>query len=75
MTERKIRKTLGKRPTNPPHYPGAARARNHSQWAYGLGLGVDVVIASPLPGPAGNVEYFVSMHAARDQTTDRKSVV
>ena len=33
--------------------------------AHGLGLGVDAVTASPLPGPAGNVEYFVSMHAAR----------
>ena len=30
-----------------------------------LGLGIDAVTASPLPGPAGNVEYFVSMHAAR----------
>lgn len=33
--------------------------------AHGLGLGVDAVTASPLPGPAGNVEYFVSMRAAR----------
>lgn len=28
-----------------------------------LGLHIDAVTASPLPGPAGNVEYFVSMHA------------
>jgi 23S rRNA (cytidine1920-2'-O)/16S rRNA (cytidine1409-2'-O)-methyltransferase len=27
--------------------------------ASGLGLGVLGVTASPLPGPAGNVEYFV----------------
>ena len=27
--------------------------------AAGLGLGVRGVTASPLPGPAGNVEYFV----------------
>jgi 23S rRNA (cytidine1920-2'-O)/16S rRNA (cytidine1409-2'-O)-methyltransferase len=27
--------------------------------AAGLGLGVRAVAASPLPGPAGNVEYFV----------------
>ncbi|WP_127842207.1 TlyA family RNA methyltransferase [Actinomyces wuliandei] len=32
--------------------------------AHSLGLGTDAVTASPLPGPAGNVEYFVSMHAA-----------
>ncbi|VEG26691.1 TlyA family RNA methyltransferase [Actinomyces howellii] len=31
--------------------------------AHVLGLGVDAVEASPLPGPAGNVEYFVSLHA------------
>ena len=31
--------------------------------AHGLGLGVDAVTASPLPGPAGNVEYFLNMHA------------
>ncbi|MDO4244180.1 MAG: TlyA family RNA methyltransferase [Actinomyces sp.] len=30
--------------------------------AHALGLGVDAVEASPLPGPAGNVEYFVSLH-------------
>jgi 23S rRNA (cytidine1920-2'-O)/16S rRNA (cytidine1409-2'-O)-methyltransferase len=28
-----------------------------------LGLGVRGVTASPLPGPAGNVEYFVWLHA------------
>lgn len=32
--------------------------------AHDLGLGIDAVTASPLPGPAGNVEYFVSMHAS-----------
>lgn len=32
--------------------------------AHELGLGVDAVTASPLPGPSGNVEYFVSMHAS-----------
>ena len=30
-----------------------------------LGVGVDAVTASPLPGPAGNVEYFLNMHASR----------
>lgn len=28
-----------------------------------LGLWIDAITASPLPGPAGNVEYFLSMHA------------
>jgi 23S rRNA (cytidine1920-2'-O)/16S rRNA (cytidine1409-2'-O)-methyltransferase len=27
--------------------------------AWGLGLGVKGVTASPLPGPSGNVEYFL----------------
>jgi 23S rRNA (cytidine1920-2'-O)/16S rRNA (cytidine1409-2'-O)-methyltransferase len=31
--------------------------------AAGLGLGVRGVTASPLPGPAGNVEYFLWMRA------------
>jgi len=30
--------------------------------AKSLGLGVRGVVASPLPGPAGNVEYFVWLH-------------
>lgn len=39
--------------------------------AHGLGLGVDAVTASPLPGPAGNVEYFLNMHAGlAGATTD-----
>ena len=33
--------------------------------AHSLGMGVDAVTASPLPGPAGNVEYFLNMHASR----------
>jgi len=33
--------------------------------AHALGAGVEAVTASPLPGPAGNVEYFLSMHASR----------
>lgn len=39
--------------------------------AHGLGLGIDAVTASPLPGPAGNVEYFLNMHAGlADSSTD-----
>ncbi|WP_103062098.1 TlyA family RNA methyltransferase [Actinomyces qiguomingii] len=33
--------------------------------AHALDMGIDAVTASPLPGPAGNVEYFVSMHSGR----------
>lgn len=32
--------------------------------AEALGLGVQGVLASPLPGPAGNVEYFLWLHRA-----------
>src|SRR5699024_6250876 len=31
-----------------------------------LGLGTHAVVASPLPGPAGNVEYFVPLSAKGD---------
>lgn len=31
--------------------------------AHALGLGIDAITASPLPGPSGNVEYFLFMHA------------
>ena len=33
--------------------------------AHRLGVGIAAVTASPLPGPAGNVEYFVNMHAGQ----------
>ena len=36
-----------------------------AEQAHFLGVGVEAVTASPLPGPAGNVEYFLSMHASR----------
>jgi 23S rRNA (cytidine1920-2'-O)/16S rRNA (cytidine1409-2'-O)-methyltransferase len=35
--------------------------------AFELGLGVRGIAASPLPGPAGNVEYFVSLRAGEPQ--------
>ncbi|PHP51920.1 TlyA family RNA methyltransferase [Actinomyces ruminis] len=38
---------------------------NVCESAHTLGLGIDAVTASPLPGPAGNVEYFVNMHAGQ----------
>jgi 23S rRNA (cytidine1920-2'-O)/16S rRNA (cytidine1409-2'-O)-methyltransferase len=34
-----------------------------AQTASGLGLGVAGVVASPLPGPSGNVEFFVWFRA------------
>jgi 23S rRNA (cytidine1920-2'-O)/16S rRNA (cytidine1409-2'-O)-methyltransferase len=37
----------------------AAAVRSVADAAAGLGLGVRGVTASPLPGPAGNVEYFL----------------
>ena len=35
-----------------------------ARFAQGLGLRLDAVTASPLPGPAGNVEYFLNLHTA-----------
>jgi 23S rRNA (cytidine1920-2'-O)/16S rRNA (cytidine1409-2'-O)-methyltransferase len=40
----------------------SAAVRRVTQAAAQLGLGVQGVTASPLPGPAGNVEYFVWLH-------------
>jgi 23S rRNA (cytidine1920-2'-O)/16S rRNA (cytidine1409-2'-O)-methyltransferase len=37
----------------------AAAVADVARFALGLGLGVRGVTASPLPGPAGNVEYFI----------------
>ena len=41
----------------------SASVRRVTEAAAGLGLGVLGVTASPLPGPAGNVEYFVWLRA------------
>ncbi|WP_043492107.1 MULTISPECIES: TlyA family RNA methyltransferase [Streptomyces] len=41
----------------------AEAVRTVAEQAAGLGLGVLGVTASPLPGPAGNVEYFLWMRA------------
>ena len=40
----------------------SAAVRRVTAAAGQLGLGVQGVTASPLPGPAGNVEYFVWLH-------------
>jgi 23S rRNA (cytidine1920-2'-O)/16S rRNA (cytidine1409-2'-O)-methyltransferase len=39
-----------------------------------LGLGVKGVTASPLPGPAGNVEYFLWLTQGAPPLTDRAAV-
>ena len=33
-----------------------------------LGLSIEAVAPSPLPGPAGNVEYFLYMHAGTENS-------
>jgi 23S rRNA (cytidine1920-2'-O)/16S rRNA (cytidine1409-2'-O)-methyltransferase len=43
-----------------------------SDAAAGLGLGVQGVTASPLPGPAGNVEYFVWLRRGAPPLDDRE---
>ncbi len=41
----------------------AEAVRGVAQQAHGLGLGILGVTASPLPGPSGNVEYFLWLRA------------
>ncbi|KUF13434.1 MULTISPECIES: TlyA family RNA methyltransferase [Streptomyces] len=41
----------------------AEAVRTVARQAWGLGLGVRGVTASPLPGPSGNVEYFLWLRA------------
>ncbi len=41
----------------------AEAVREVARRAWGLGLGVQGVTASPLPGPSGNVEYFLWLRA------------
>jgi 23S rRNA (cytidine1920-2'-O)/16S rRNA (cytidine1409-2'-O)-methyltransferase len=45
----------------------AAAVRRVAGAAAALGLGVRGVVASPLPGPAGNVEYFLWLRAGAPQ--------
>jgi 23S rRNA (cytidine1920-2'-O)/16S rRNA (cytidine1409-2'-O)-methyltransferase len=42
----------------------AEAVRQVARQAGELGLGVRAVTASPLPGPSGNVEYFLWLRAA-----------
>jgi len=48
----------------------AAAVRTVCDAAFSLGLGVRGVTASPLPGPAGNVEYFVWLRRGAPPLTD-----
>ncbi len=45
--------------------------------AFGLGRGVRGVVASPLPGPSGNVEYFLWLQAQAPalETTDLETAI
>jgi 23S rRNA (cytidine1920-2'-O)/16S rRNA (cytidine1409-2'-O)-methyltransferase len=45
----------------------AGAVREVAEHAWSLGLGVRGVTASPLPGPAGNVEYFLWLRAGASQ--------
>jgi 23S rRNA (cytidine1920-2'-O)/16S rRNA (cytidine1409-2'-O)-methyltransferase len=42
--------------------------------AHRIGLGTAGVVASPLPGPAGNVEYFLWLRAGADPPVDTEIV-
>ena len=48
----------------------AGAVRGVADHAAGLGLGVRGVTASPLPGPSGNVEYFLWLRAGAPPLTD-----
>ena len=48
----------------------AAAVRTIAERAAELGLGVRGVAASPLPGPSGNVEYFLWLRADAGPLTD-----
>ena len=48
----------------------ADAVRSVAAVAHELGLGVRAVVASPLPGPAGNVEYFLWLAAGAPPLTE-----
>ncbi|CAM5484530.1 Vitamin B12 import ATP-binding protein BtuD [Streptomyces tendae] len=54
---------LGSAGTRGTQCAAAGRAVRGRQKAWELGLGVKGVTASPLPGPSGNVEYFLWLRA------------
>jgi 23S rRNA (cytidine1920-2'-O)/16S rRNA (cytidine1409-2'-O)-methyltransferase len=42
--------------------------------AWGIGLGTAGVVASPLPGPSGNVEYFLHLRRGAEELDDDRLV-
>jgi 23S rRNA (cytidine1920-2'-O)/16S rRNA (cytidine1409-2'-O)-methyltransferase len=55
----------------------AEAVREVAGYAATLGLGVEGVTASPLPGPSGNVEYFLWLRAGApplDETQLAKAI-
>jgi 23S rRNA (cytidine1920-2'-O)/16S rRNA (cytidine1409-2'-O)-methyltransferase len=48
----------------------AEAVRRVARQAASLGLGVRGVTASPLPGPSGNVEYFLWLQAGAAELSD-----
>jgi len=48
----------------------SAAVRRIAVTAWGLGLGTVGVVASPLPGPSGNVEYFLHLRRGADPLDD-----
>lgn len=48
----------------------SAAVRRIADVAYELGLGTNAVVASPLPGPSGNVEYFLHLRGGAPALDD-----
>ena len=55
---------------NPDHH--VETVETVARAAQALGLEIRDVEASPLPGPSGNVEYFLSMHATGRRRSARR---
>ena len=50
----------------------AEAVRHVAEQAASLGLGVQAITASPLPGPSGNVEYFLWLRAGADPLDEER---
>ncbi|MCD4550352.1 TlyA family RNA methyltransferase [Schaalia sp. lx-260] len=57
---------------NPEHH--VETVCSVAQCAFDHGLGISAVEASPLPGPAGNVEYFIYMHRQQEGVITRETL-
>jgi 23S rRNA (cytidine1920-2'-O)/16S rRNA (cytidine1409-2'-O)-methyltransferase len=49
-----------------------AAVKEVADCAYDMGLGCLGVVASPLPGPAGNVEYFLWLRRGSAELSDEE---